>query len=153
MPLKMLAVKGAILPRTICVDSVTPIYRGWLYAFEPARTPSPQTLIHAIIVEQLFGFLSFLARLLALIYRLPDYILVDFRRDLDLEFSKSNMEFHISRPKMVWFPRNKKQAYRLNSVSQMWPLGLTLAITLTLNFQGQVWNLLYLNRWSLEMEK
>ena len=31
----------------------------------------------------------------------------------------------------------------------MWPLGLTLAMTLTLNFQGQTWNLLYLNpKWS-----
>ena len=27
----------------------------------------------------------------------------------------------------------------------MWPSDLTLAITLTLNFQGQIWNLLYLN--------
>ena len=25
----------------------------------------------------------------------------------------------------------------------MWPLGLTLAMILTLNFQGQIWNLLY----------
>ena len=32
---------------------------------------------------------------------------------------------------------------------QMQPLGLTLAVTLTLNFQGQIWNLLYLNqKWS-----
>ena len=31
----------------------------------------------------------------------------------------------------------------------MWPSGLTLAMTLTLNFQGQIWNLLYLSRkWS-----
>ena len=31
----------------------------------------------------------------------------------------------------------------------MWPWGLTLAMTLTLNFQGQIWNLLYLNqKWS-----
>ena len=28
----------------------------------------------------------------------------------------------------------------------MWPLGLTLAMTLTLNFQGPIWNLLYLNQ-------
>ena len=26
----------------------------------------------------------------------------------------------------------------------MWPSGVTLAMTLTLNFQGQIWNLLYL---------
>ena len=31
----------------------------------------------------------------------------------------------------------------------MWPSDLTLAITLTLNFQGQIWNLLYFNeKWS-----
>ena len=28
----------------------------------------------------------------------------------------------------------------------MWPSGLTLAMSLTLNFQGQIWNLLYLNQ-------
>ena len=42
-----------------------------------------------------------------------------------------------------------KQTYRLNSKPQMWPLDLTLAMTLTLNFQGQIWNLLYLvQKWS-----
>ena len=91
----------------------------------------PQILVHAITFEQLFGFLSFLAQLLALTCRLPDYILVDFRRDLDLDFSRSNMEFAISQPKMVRLPRNKKQTYRLNSRAQMWPSGLTLAMTLT----------------------
>ena len=31
----------------------------------------------------------------------------------------------------------------------MWPSGLTIAMTLTLNFQGQIWNLLCLNQnWS-----
>ena len=44
---------------------------------------------------------------------------------------------------MVRLPRNKKQTYRLNSRPQMWPPGLTLAMTLTLNFQGQIWNMLY----------
>ena len=28
----------------------------------------------------------------------------------------------------------------------MWPSGLTLAMRFTLNFQGQIWNLLYLNQ-------
>ena len=36
------------------------------------RRRRPQILVHAITVEQLFGFLSFLAQLLALTYRLPD---------------------------------------------------------------------------------
>ena len=50
---------------------------------------------------------------------------------------------------MVRLPRNKKQTYRLNSGPQMWPLSLTLAMTLTLNFQGQTWSLLYLSlKWS-----
>ena len=62
----------------------------------------------------------------------------DLGHDLDLEFSRSNIEFAISQPKMVRFPRNEKQTYRLNSGAQMWPAGLTLAMTLTLNFQGQI---------------
>ena len=67
----------------------------------------------------------------------------------DLEFSRSNMKFAISLPKMVWLPRNEKRTHRLNSRPQMWPSDLTLAMTLTLNFQGQIWNLLYLNqKWS-----
>ena len=47
---------------------------------------------------------------------------------------------------MVWLPWNEKQAYQLNSRPQMWPSGLTLAMTLTLNFHGQIWNLLYLSQ-------
>ena len=47
------------------------------------------------------------------------------------------MEFAVSQPKMVRLPRNKKQTYRLNSKSQMWPSDLILAMTLTLIFQGQ----------------
>ena len=62
----------------------------------------------------------------------------DLGHDLDLEFSRSNIEFAISQPKMVRFPWNEKQTYRLNSGAQMWPAGLTLAMTLTLNFQGQI---------------
>ena len=50
---------------------------------------------------------------------------------------------------MVRLPRNEKQTYRLNSRAQMWPSGLSLAMTLTLNFQGQIWNFLYLSqKWS-----
>ena len=62
----------------------------------------------------------------------------DLGHDLDLEFSRSNIEFAISQPKMVRLPRNEKQTYRLNSGAQMWPAGLTLAMTLTLNLQGQI---------------
>ena len=59
------------------------------------------------------------------------------------------MEFAISQPKKVRLPRSEKQTYRLNSMAQLWPSGLTLAMTLTLNFQGQIWNLLYLSqKWS-----
>ena len=73
----------------------------------------------------------------------------DLGHDLDLEFSRSIMEFAISLaslPKMVQLPRNEKQTHRLNPRPQMWPSGLTLAMNLTLNFQGQIWNLLYLNQ-------
>ena len=41
----------------------------------------------------------------------------DLDHDLDLDFSRSNMEFAISQPKMFRLPRNKKQTYR-------WTLGL-----------------------------
>ena len=70
----------------------------------------------------------------------------DLGHNLDLEFSRSNKELAISLPKMVWLPRNEKQTHRLNSRPLMWPSDLTLAVTLTLTFQGQIWNLLYLNQ-------
>ena len=45
----------------------------FLYRFvRRRRRQRPQILVHAITFEQLFGFLSFLARLLALTCRLPD---------------------------------------------------------------------------------
>ena len=90
----------------------------FLYRFVRRRR-RPQILVHGITFEQLFGFLSFLAQLLALTCRLPDLILVDFRRDLDLDFSRSNIEFAILQPKMVGLPRNETQTYRLNSRAQM----------------------------------
>ena len=70
----------------------------------------------------------------------------DLGHEIDLEFSRSNMEFAIYQPNMVRLPRNENQTYRLNFWPNMWPPGLTLAMNLTLNFQGQIWNLLYLNR-------
>ena len=80
---------------------------------------------------------------------LKSLIEFDLGHDPDLEFSRSNMEFAISQPKMVRLPRNEKQTYRLNFRPQMWPSSLTLAMTLTVNFQGQIWNLLLLNqKWS-----
>ena len=39
----------------------------------------------------------------------------DLGHDLDLELSRSNIEFAISQPIMVRLPRNEKQTYRLNS--------------------------------------
>ena len=52
----------------------------------------------------------------------------------------------ISQPKMVRLPRNEQPTYRLNSRPQMLPSDLALAMTLTLQFQGQIWNFLYLKR-------
>ena len=50
---------------------------------------------------------------------------------------------------MVQLPRSEKQTHRLNSRLQMGPSDLTLAMTLTLNFRGQIWNWLYLcQKWS-----
>ena len=39
----------------------------------------------------------------------------DLCRDLDLKFSRSNIEFAISQPKIFRLPRNEKQTYLLNS--------------------------------------
>ena len=54
----------------------SPRYTGgdfmFLYRFVRCRRCRPQILVHAITFEQLFGFLSFLAQLLALTCRLPD---------------------------------------------------------------------------------
>ena len=69
----------------------------------------------------------------------------DLCHDLDLEFSRSNMELAISLPKMVRLPRNEKRTHRLNPRSQMWPSDLTLALTLTFNFQGQIWEICYIS--------
>ena len=80
----------------------------------------------------------------SLAYILTDKILVNFGRDLNVEFKRSNIEFVISQPKVVRLLQNEKQTYRLSSMRQMWPPGLTLATTLTLTFQGQILNLLYL---------
>ena len=41
---------------------------------------------------------------------------------------------------------NEKQIYWTDAGLQMWPSILTLAMTLTLNFQGQIANLLYLRK-------
>ena len=50
---------------------------------------------------------------------------------------------------MARLPWNKNHIYWLNFRPEMSPSDLTLAMTLTLNFQGQIWNLLYLNQnWS-----
>ena len=58
----------------------------------------------------------------------------DLGHDLDLEVSRSNMEFAISQPKMVQLPQNEKTNISMNSRVQMWLLGLTLAMTLTVLF-------------------
>ena len=70
----------------------------------------------------------------------------DLGHDLDPEFSRSNMELAISLPKMVRLPQNEKQTHRLNSWPLKWPSDLTLAVTLTLNFQGEIWIFIYLNQ-------
>ena len=59
---------------------------------------------------------------------------VTIRFDLGHDLARSNMEFAISQPKVVRLPGNEKQTYRLNSRPQMWPMGLTLAMTLIFEF-------------------
>ena len=45
---------------------------------------------------------------------------------------------------MVWLSGSEKQTFLLSARLQMWSSILTLAMTLTLNFQGWIFNLLYL---------
>ena len=52
----------------------SPRYTGgdFMFLYRFVRRRRPQILVHAISLEQLFGFLSFLVGLLALTCRLPD---------------------------------------------------------------------------------
>ena len=73
----------------------------------------------------------------------------DLGHDLDFWLFKVSYGICYILAKMVRLPWNKKQTYGLNSRPQMWPLGLTLAMTLTSKVQGQIGNLLYLGqKWS-----
>ena len=58
----------------------------------------------------------------------------DLGHDLDLEFSRSNIEFAISQPKMVRLPRNEKQTYRLNSKASNVAIRFDLGHDLDLEF-------------------
>ena len=53
----------------------------------------------------------------------------DLSLAMTYEFSRSNLEFAKSQPKMVWLPQNEKYAYRINWRPQ-WPPSLTWATTL-----------------------
>ena len=66
---------GCLIYNKLFIKS--PRYTGgnfmFLYRFvRRRRRRRPQILVHAITFKQLFGFLSFLAQLLARICRLPD---------------------------------------------------------------------------------
>ena len=54
----------------------------------------------------------------------------------------------ISEEIMVWLPLNEKQIHRLDARPQIWPSVMTLTMTLTLDFQGQILNLLYILKMS-----
>ena len=60
----------------------------------------------------------------------------DLGHDLDPEFSRWNMNFYISQPKLARLPRNetKSKHIDLNSRPQIWPMGLTLAMALIFEF-------------------
>ena len=58
----------------------------------------------------------------------------DIGHDPDLEFSRSNIEFAISHPKMVRLPRNEKQTYRLNSRASNVTIRFDLGHDLDLEF-------------------
>ena len=50
----------------------------------------------------------------------------------------------ISQEKMVWLPQNEKHIHRLDARPQICPPVRTLTMTMTLNFQGQILDLLYI---------
>ena len=58
----------------------------------------------------------------------------DLGHDLDLEFSRSNMKFATSQPKVVRLPRNEKQTYQFEFEASNMIMGLTLAMTLIFEF-------------------
>ena len=67
---------------------------------------------------------------------------------IDLWLINVWIKINFAKLNMVRLPQNKKQTHWLNSKPQIGPSELTLAMTLTLNFQVQIWNLLYLSqRW------
>ena len=74
------------------------------------------------------------------LHGLPDYILVDFRWDVGLEFSRSNIEFAISWPKWSNCHETKRKHIDWTLKPQIWPSDLTLVMILTFNFEGQIWN-------------
>ena len=65
---------GVFLETSNSLVFKSPQYTGgdFMFLYRFVRRRRPQILVHAITFEQLFGFLSFLAQLLALTYRLPD---------------------------------------------------------------------------------
>ena len=61
-------------------------------------------------------------------------IRIDLGYDLDLEFSRSNLEIAISQSKLVWVPRNQKQTYLLNFKASNVTIRLDLGHNLDLEF-------------------
>ena len=78
--------------------------------------------------------------------------------DPDLAFSRSNMEFAIFQPKIVWLPHNENQIYRLNSMPML-PSGLSLDMTLKGDVAGVTSDIgvpstrLVLKQWLLELNR
>ena len=114
----------------------------FLYRFVRRRRPQPQILVHVITFEQLLGYLSFLAQLLALTYiRFWSIFVVT----LTLNFQGQIWNLLYLSQKWSYCPIATKRKANTSTVT----LGLkclTLAMTLTLNFQGQLWNLLYFSQ-------
>ena len=62
----------------------------------------------------------------------------DLIHDLDLEFSRSNLEITVSQEWLVWLMWNKKEVNRLDAGPTIWSWSLTTPMTLTSEFQGQI---------------
>ena len=128
----------------ICVHNLTiiksPRYTGGNYVFVPVHTPAAAAADSCSRYNfwTTFG-ISFICGTIVG----PDLQItwLDFGRFSSWPWpwiSRSSMELAISQPKMVRFPQNEKQTHRLNS--------RPLNVTIRFDFQGQIWNWLYLSQ-------
>ena len=110
---------------------------GWLYVFVPVRTPPPPAADSCSRDNFCTTFwISFIFH--KVVGPDPQITWLDCGRFPSSAWPwifKVKYGICYISPQNGRLPRNEKQTYRLKSRAQMWPSGLTLAMTLTLNLQ------------------